>query len=381
MVSKKGNKASQTSSRPVLQIKNIHKKSSQTKEEKALQKKILKKGLSKKGKIPIGNIALEKTNAGAFEEKNKSIQRKFKKKRRGAYKAGDGPGIVCLTNLPHGFYEKELMLYFQQFGDIKHSKVVRSKLTGRSCGYAYVEFKEGVVAKIAAETMNNYLTYGKIIKCRLLTYTKKRSKKIFGEESFLPENCPKVLNRRKAIKTLNATRSAKQIQSRAVRVRQNFDKKLKMLQELGVNLDLDMDTGNLKIVKNEVSAAMKKEKPVPSDDDGSNSAGCKGKIIFEADQSDDEIILKTPPFAKKKFVKITPSSPAVRVSGKSKVTEATPADDTPKSVKPTKSPKTPKVNKARTQMSASEKKIVKKRKVSQVDVEGNNSRKQKRLSL
>ncbi|XP_066940671.1 uncharacterized protein [Macrobrachium rosenbergii] len=237
MAPKKGNKTSKTSSRPVLQTKNIYKNPSQTKEEKVLQKKILKEGLSKKGKVPIGNIALEKGNAASFQKKNKSVKKRLKK-RKAVYQSG--PGIVCLTNLPHGFYEKELMMYFGQFGDVSHSRVVRSKLTGRSCGYAYVEFKDGVVAKIAAETMNNYLTYGKLIKCRLLTYTKKKSEKLFGEEAFLPENCPKVLNRGKAIKSLNARRTMKQVNSRAVRVMQNFNKKLKMLQELGVNLDLDI---------------------------------------------------------------------------------------------------------------------------------------------
>lgn len=39
--------------------------------------------------------------------------------------------------------------------------------TGRSCGYGYVEFFRPEVAKIAAETMNNYLMNGRLVKGKL----------------------------------------------------------------------------------------------------------------------------------------------------------------------------------------------------------------------
>lgn len=38
---------------------------------------------------------------------------------------------------------------------------------GSSEGYAYVEFAHIEVAKIAAETMNNYLMYEECLKCKL----------------------------------------------------------------------------------------------------------------------------------------------------------------------------------------------------------------------
>ena len=38
--------------------------------------------------------------------------------------------------------------------------------TGNSKGYGYVQFMEEEVAKIAAETMNNYLMFEKILKCK-----------------------------------------------------------------------------------------------------------------------------------------------------------------------------------------------------------------------
>jgi nucleolar protein 15 len=51
--------------------------------------------------------------------------------------------------------------FFEQFGDVTRVRLSRSKRTGNSKGYAYIEFEEPEVAKIVAETMNNYLMYGR----------------------------------------------------------------------------------------------------------------------------------------------------------------------------------------------------------------------------
>jgi len=37
--------------------------------------------------------------------------------------------------------------------------------TGRPKGYAYIEFECDAVAKVVAETMNNYLMFEKSLKC------------------------------------------------------------------------------------------------------------------------------------------------------------------------------------------------------------------------
>lgn len=39
--------------------------------------------------------------------------------------------------------------------------------TGRARGYAFVEFEFPEVAAIAAESMNNYLMFDKLLKCEL----------------------------------------------------------------------------------------------------------------------------------------------------------------------------------------------------------------------
>lgn len=54
--------------------------------------------------------------------------------------------------------------YFKQFGVVTNARVIRSKRTGASKGFAFVEFKEPAVGQIVAETMNNYLMGKRLIK-------------------------------------------------------------------------------------------------------------------------------------------------------------------------------------------------------------------------
>lgn len=54
--------------------------------------------------------------------------------------------------------------YFKQFGVVTNVRVIRSKRTGNSKGFAFVEFKEPSVGQIVAETMNNYLMGKRLIK-------------------------------------------------------------------------------------------------------------------------------------------------------------------------------------------------------------------------
>ena len=52
--------------------------------------------------------------------------------------------------------------------------------TGGVKGYAFVEFAISEVAKIAADTMNNYLMFGKLLKCKLRhLLTIKNGNKVF----------------------------------------------------------------------------------------------------------------------------------------------------------------------------------------------------------
>ena len=76
------------------------------------------------------------------------------------------PGVVYVGRVPHGFFEHEMRSYFSQFGEVSRLRLSRSRKTGRSKHYAFIEFANAEVASIVAETMDNYLMFGHILKCK-----------------------------------------------------------------------------------------------------------------------------------------------------------------------------------------------------------------------
>ncbi|KAK7512099.1 hypothetical protein IWZ03DRAFT_385528 [Phyllosticta citriasiana] len=80
----------------------------------------------------------------------------------------EGPGVVYVGRIPHGFYEHQMRAYFSQFGDITRLRLSRNKKTGRSKHYAFIEFAHASVARITAETMDKYLMFGHILQVRYI---------------------------------------------------------------------------------------------------------------------------------------------------------------------------------------------------------------------
>jgi nucleolar protein 15 len=58
--------------------------------------------------------------------------------------------------------------YFGQFGKVTRLRLSRNKATGASKHYAFIEFANRDVADVAARTMDNYLLFGRVLKCKLL---------------------------------------------------------------------------------------------------------------------------------------------------------------------------------------------------------------------
>lgn len=83
---------------------------------------------------------------------------------------GEAPksSVIYIGHLPHGFYEKEMGKYFSQFGRVKNVKVARSRKTGGSKGYGWVEFHDAVVAGVAAKTMDDYMMFKKKLVCKVV---------------------------------------------------------------------------------------------------------------------------------------------------------------------------------------------------------------------
>ena len=130
-------------------------------------KKEAEKKASKESKVSTKSKDIKKTKKTDTAGKPK-LAKRFNKLR---IKEGDlkTKGVVYIGHLPKGFAEEELKKFFGQFGDVSKTRVSRSKKTGRSKGYAFVEFSDKQVAEIAVTTMNGYLMFGKKIECHMIT--------------------------------------------------------------------------------------------------------------------------------------------------------------------------------------------------------------------
>ncbi|OWF42630.1 MKI67 FHA domain-interacting nucleolar phosphoprotein-like [Mizuhopecten yessoensis] len=106
------------------------------------------------------NVSLETDQQIEFEKKVKNIKAK---------KNSDAPkGVVYLGHIPVGFHEPQMRGFFSQFGTVTRLKLCRSLKTGRSKGFAFIEFLYEDVAKVVAETMNNYLLFERLLKCEFV---------------------------------------------------------------------------------------------------------------------------------------------------------------------------------------------------------------------
>lgn len=87
-------------------------------------------------------------------------------------KAGKGgkedKGVVYIGRIPHGFYERQMHEYFGQFGDISRLRLSRNKKTGQSKHFAFIEFADESTAEYVVKSMNNYLLFGHLLKCRIV---------------------------------------------------------------------------------------------------------------------------------------------------------------------------------------------------------------------
>eukprot|EP00629_Pelagomonadales_sp_RCC1024_P008890 CAMPEP_0119261744 /NCGR_PEP_ID=MMETSP1329-20130426/1693_1 /TAXON_ID=114041 /ORGANISM="Genus nov. species nov., Strain RCC1024" /LENGTH=219 /DNA_ID=CAMNT_0007261325 /DNA_START=162 /DNA_END=817 /DNA_ORIENTATION=- len=98
--------------------------------------------------------------------------------------------VIYVGHVPHGFYEDQMRGFFSQFGDVTNLRLSRSKRTGASKGYAFVEFADPDVARIAAATMDKYLMHGKQLVAHVAPLELATKPQLFkgSDKLFLPRN-------------------------------------------------------------------------------------------------------------------------------------------------------------------------------------------------
>ncbi|KAK2586528.1 hypothetical protein KPH14_011420 [Odynerus spinipes] len=155
------------------------------------------------------------------------------RKKRWEFKSNRG--IVYIGHIPHGFFEEQMKDYFSQFGTVTKVRLVRSKKTGTSRGYGYVEFQHTDVAKIAAETMNNYLMCGRLLKATYIP-PEKQHIGFFIRKNWTKEIYPTLKNRRKITAVRNSTISDKKHRQYTNKTLKNLTKLEEKLKEKGIDL-------------------------------------------------------------------------------------------------------------------------------------------------
>lgn len=166
---------------------------------------------------------------GSIEINNKYKESKLKAEQR--------RGLIYIGHIPHGFYENEMREYFAQFGKITNVKVCRSRTTGNSKGYGYVEFSHPEVAKIAADTMNNYVMFKKRIVTQFVPY-EKRPRGLFRGRSSTTQNTSVKSRRGKQKSSRNKILDDKTVAKKQKKTLKKLNSKMMKLKNLGIQCNI-----------------------------------------------------------------------------------------------------------------------------------------------
>jgi len=291
-------------------------------------------------KKSLDSIALDKKKQKHFSKKTK-LANKLKKSNVGQNTVSHG--VIRLTNIPHGFYEEPMQRYFSQFGRVLDIKVVRSRKTAKPLGLAYVKFQYRGVARIVSQSMNGYLMFNKIMRCKYIKTAKVSEIMMFKNKFTTAKSCPGVLKHRFTVDEYNRKRTPDEDRKRQGRMAEKMMKKEKMLKAMGLNIDLNVqedkifirekkskDSNTIKVehltpeeskkfdqakdeLANTIKTKLEEQKENSPEEEDTESETEKeedeedkeAQMILEVDESEDEIVIKTPPNAVKKIKKST----------------------------------------------------------------------------
>ncbi|XP_042316447.1 MKI67 FHA domain-interacting nucleolar phosphoprotein [Sceloporus undulatus] len=223
-------------------------------------------------------------------------QREFQAQVQRARKAKDDkqtPGVIYLGHIPRGLYEPQLREYFSQFGTVTRLRLSRSKKTGGSKGYAFVEFEYDEVAKIVANTMNNYLFGERILKCHFMPPEKVHAELFKGSE----KKFTKTIH--PAVKRYNRKRTAEQKAKMTRRLLKKERQLRKRLAERGIDYDFPGFAAEISLTKRKkvskldssLNTSVNREDPTPV----CTPTFLERRKSQPEDSEDKEITLKLPP--------------------------------------------------------------------------------------
>ena len=194
--------------------------------------------------------------------------------------------VIYLGHLPVGFEEREITVFLNQFGNVNKCRVSRSTKTGRSRGYAFVDFADVEVAQIVAETMSGYFLLEKRLICHVLP-KEKVHEKMFLKPKRIPTKAEKQKKARSEVN--QKQRSVEAMASITAKLVKREEMKRKKLVALGIDYDFPGYAAS--------AERTTEEEEQEEVNDGSKKK--KRKVSVDAGE-DDEAVTKTPKSKKKR---------------------------------------------------------------------------------
>ncbi|KDQ57076.1 hypothetical protein JAAARDRAFT_130954 [Jaapia argillacea MUCL 33604] len=181
--------------------------------------------------LGLDHLAIDVGKLPTIAKDDATIQRRLEKAKR---QQSEHRGVIYLGRLPHGFFEDQMKAYFSQFGEVTRLRLSRSKKTGRSKHYAFIEFSSVDVAQIVAETMDNYLLMGHIIRCKLIPKDEVHPELWVGANKKW-----RVIPRDRIARQLhNKLRTEEEQQKAEQRLLKRQEAKKRKLEEAGIKYDI-----------------------------------------------------------------------------------------------------------------------------------------------
>ncbi|NXH06960.1 MK67I protein, partial [Loxia leucoptera] len=200
-------------------------------------------------------------------------------------------------------------------GTVTRLRLSRSKKTGASKGYAFMEFESDDVAKIVADTMNNYLFSERLLKCQFMPPEK------VHENLF--KDCDKIFRKpsQPAVRRYNRVRSLLEKARMTKRLLRKERLLRKKLAEKGLDYDfpgfasqaLSKKTKKVKTSKkSNLNISLSSQDPTPV---------CTPAVLerrkaarMDDDTEDDEVTLRLPSASSKNAVRRPKKQPRQRPS-------------------------------------------------------------------
>jgi len=183
---------------------------------------------------PAGGLASLRSRRKDRKKKNKQSVRARTAAAEASLSTEDAC-VVYIGHVPHGFYEREMRSYFAQFGIVSRLRLSRSRRTGASRGFAFVEFDEPGTAATAADAMDGYMMHGRRLRAALVPPARLHASTFLGANRKFTEVDWAKRARADAVKR---SKNPLAVSNRQRAVRKKLEKKTMQLKALGIEYEM-----------------------------------------------------------------------------------------------------------------------------------------------